>query len=291
MVQDNMSEVATWVESKIVDFVESSPENSLKNTENDPAWATPLVGFARGDDALFTEIKDDIGAFYWTPIELFKLAYPGSEVMAEELAVISWVLPQTLATRRAHRQEKSMPSAAWSRARLYGDQFNELLRREVTDWLQQLKIPAVAPVLLPQWDWQESERYGFASNWSERHTAYVTGLGTFGLSDGLITKHGKAMRCGSVVARFNVAPAVRQYSEFNAYCLYLSHGSCGKCIDRCPAGAISFSGHNKELCAKYIMNETSPWVERNLGEKVSSCGLCQVGIPCESRIPKVPDHG
>lgn len=30
----------------------------------------------------------------------------------------------------------------------------------------------------------------FGSNWSERHAAYVCGLGTFGLSKGLITDKG-----------------------------------------------------------------------------------------------------
>ena len=43
-----------------------------------------------------------------------------------------------------------------------------------------------------------SEKYGMASCWSERHAAFVSGLGTFGLCDGLITPVGKAMRCGSV---------------------------------------------------------------------------------------------
>ena len=37
-----------------------------------------------------------------------------------------------------------------------------------------------------------------ASTWSERHVAYVSGLGTFGLSGGLITAKGQAVRLGSV---------------------------------------------------------------------------------------------
>ncbi len=285
MVEDNVDGLTDWISTEIVNFVESSPENSLKNKAADPAWSTPLIGFVRGDDELFAGFKNDIGGFYWTPLELFRLAYPELMVRAEELAVISWVLPQTKLTRRAHRSEKSFPSEAWSRARLYGEEFNDLLRSEVVRWLRQVEIPAVAPVLMPQWQWQESARYGFASKWSERHTAYATGLGTFGLSDGLITPAGKAMRCGSVVARLPVAPAMRQYDKHNAYCLYYINGSCGKCIKRCPAGAISHSGHDKKRCAEYIMTKTAPYVEEKLGEVVSSCGLCQVGIPCESGIP------
>ena len=38
-----------------------------------------------------------------------------------------------------------------------------------------------------------SEKYAYASTWSERHAAYAAGLGTFGLSDGLITAAGQGM--------------------------------------------------------------------------------------------------
>ena len=38
----------------------------------------------------------------------------------------------------------------------------------------------------------------YASNWSERHVAYVCGLGTFGCQ-GLITSKGLAGRFGSII--------------------------------------------------------------------------------------------
>jgi len=82
----------------------------------------------------------------------------------------------------------------------------------------------------------QSERYGFASAWSERHVAYASGLGTFGLCDGLITPKGKAMRCGSVAAQIQVPPTPRPYQDHHAYCLHFSQGSCGLCITRCPSG-------------------------------------------------------
>jgi hypothetical protein len=39
-----------WVESIVQDFVDTWPDNTLKNSENEKAWAAPLVGFSRGDD-------------------------------------------------------------------------------------------------------------------------------------------------------------------------------------------------------------------------------------------------
>ena len=80
----------------------------------------------------------------------------------------------------------------------------------MVDALQNSGLEALAPQLSPHWERNESGRYGFASNWSERHAAYASGMGTFGLSDGLITPKGKAMRCGSVIANIQI-PATFQY--------------------------------------------------------------------------------
>jgi len=49
-------------------------------------------------------------------------------------------------------------------------------------------------MLSPPFKRETSEKYGYASSWSERHIAYVAGLGTFGFCDDLITPVGKAMR-------------------------------------------------------------------------------------------------
>ena len=78
-----------WVEAIIKGFIENSPENSLKNQENDKAFESPLVGFSRGDDPLYDEYKDHVGPFYLTPWEIFAITYRDSGVKPEELTVIS----------------------------------------------------------------------------------------------------------------------------------------------------------------------------------------------------------
>jgi epoxyqueuosine reductase len=94
-----------------------------------------------------------------------------------------------------------------------------------------------------------------ASNWSERHAAYATGLGTFGLCDGLITPVGKSMNRGSsVIARIDIPHTERPHKTHREYCLFFSEGSCGACITRCPAGVISKTGHDKEKCKAYVDN-------------------------------------
>src|SRR3989304_515862 len=86
---------ANWMESMIKDFINESPENTLKNAKDEKAWADPLVGFSRGDDPLYQEYKKYVGPFHWTPLEAFTLTFPSPEVTPDQLTVISWILPQT----------------------------------------------------------------------------------------------------------------------------------------------------------------------------------------------------
>ncbi|MGD0660958.1 MAG: 4Fe-4S double cluster binding domain-containing protein [Syntrophorhabdales bacterium] len=280
---------AAWVTTCIEEFA-ASEANRLNESTQEPAWGKPLIGFSRGDDPLYEKIKNDVGPFYWTPWDAFGRAFPSSDASDEDLTVISWVLPHTDRTKADSRKGTSYPSERWARARKYGEEFNIRLRDHVVDGLMASGCEAVAPTNHPSWERKVSERYGFASVWSERHAAYVAGLGTFGLCDGLITPAGKAMRCGSVIARIQIPPTERPYTDHHAYCLHFSRGTCGKCIERCPVGAITREGHDKKKCLAYEDDFTTPYVLSHFGIAAYGCGLCQTGVPCESRIPVRREH-
>jgi epoxyqueuosine reductase QueG len=280
-----IDDAALWVKEFIERFV-ASKENSLKNENNDPAWGKPLIGFSRGDDPIYAEMKEDIGPFFLTPHEIFTKTFPSITVRPDELTVISWILPQAEPTKRDHRKETTYPSERWARARKYGEEFNAKLRKQLVEMLTEAGYEAVAPIDSPFWTQKMSERYGLSSTWSERHAAFASGLGTFGLCDGLITPVGKAMRCGSVVAHIQIPPSQRPYKDHQDYCLFFSKGTCGKCVDRCPVGAISREkGHDKEKCRAYVSGLTKDYVLSHFGFESYACGFCQVGVPCESRIP------
>ena len=276
-----------WLETTIKAFIQS-PENSLKDEENEEAWADPIVGFSSGDDPLYQFYNESIGAFYWTPEEIFTKTFPRLRVTPDELTVISWVLPHTDATKLDNRRQIFYPSERWARARISGEEVNAKLRKHVVATLREAGCEAVAPMLSPLWRRKVSERYGFASTWSERHAAYASGLGTFGLCDGLITPKGKAMRCGSVVARIKIPPTNRPYTAHHTYCLFFSKGICRKCIRRCPAGAITETGHDKVKCENHLKT-TRDYVRSHFDFEGYGCGLCQTGVPCESKIPTEDD--
>jgi len=279
-----------WITSMVIDFVATSPLNTLGLPGGEVAWDVPIVGFCRGDDPIYLEFKNHIGDFYWTPLEIFERTFTGVKTTAKDLTVISWILPQTRTTKDENGAQKVYPSLRWAAARGSGEKFNVALREHVAKTLVQVGVEAVAPMLSPFWSRQASERYGFASNWSERHAAHAAGLGTFGLCDGLITPVGKAIRVGSVVARLEVHPTPRPYRDHHAYCLFYSHGTCQKCVARCPVQAISSEGHDKVRCQSHLEKAKS-YVRKKYGlENKVGCGLCQVGVPCESHIPS-PDEG
>ncbi len=274
-----------WIEEIIMTFWEESPYNSLGPGLQEHAWDKPRLGIAQGDDPLFEKLKEEIGSFYWTPREIFNMAFPGVNCEGEELAVISYILPQTGATRLDQRKETGVPARRWACSRYYGEIFNCELRHHLASRLTHGGYAAVAPERWHDFDYRESEKFGLASNWSERHTAWIAGLGTFGLCDGLITDAGKAVRFGSVVARIEIPATERPYRDYREYCLWFSERSCGDCMKRCPAGAITETGHDKKKCFEYIREITTPYSRKNYKTGATPCGLCQVKIPCEKRIP------
>lgn len=281
------SNASEWIRHLIENFLDQPSENCIKTGSEERAWGYPLVGFSRGDDPLYSAFKEHVGTLHWTPQEAFAQVFPEMSVKPGELAIVSWVLPQTEATKRDNRAATFYPSERWARARVRGEKINEGLRRYLVQEIMDAGVLALAPTLLPQWTIGSSERYVMGSSWSERHAAYASGLGTFGLSDGLITEKGKAHRVGSVIARIETEITPRPYSDHHEYCLFFSEGTCRACIERCPAQAITDEGHDKLKCYKHTVGVCSTYVQSQFDlDGGYGCGLCQTGVPCESRIPR-----
>jgi ferredoxin len=285
MSTKNPDNPAAWLEGIIQDFLRHSPENTLQNEAHEKAFEKSLVGFSGGDDPLYDAYKDHVGPFYLTPWEIFAITFRDLSVKPEELTIISWILPQTEATKADNRKEDFYPSERWARARIFGEEVNKKLREHVVTSMESEGFQAVAPSLTPQFSIRISPKYGLASTWSERHAAYASGLGTFGLCDGLITPVGKAMRTASVVARIQVPPTPRPYTDHHEYCLFFTKGICGVCIKRCPVEAITEAGKDKPTCRGHLFPVTQDYVTSEYGFDGYGCGLCQTKVPCESKIP------
>jgi len=279
----------------IKNFIKEDGQNRRTQLDQGTYWEEPLVGFASGADPLFSQYKTLIGSFHLTPREIISgtLKERGKALLLSEMdqiSVISWILPASEDTRKSNRQEVKFPSRLWAYTRDFGEACNNALRKHVVNFLEELGHVAVAPVLSPNFQYFRDEKVGWASPWSERHVAYACGLGTFSLNDGLITPKGMALRIGSVVTLLKLTPSEKKYGHFRENCLLFRNEKCGKCIPRCPAGAISEKGHDKDKCHEYINSESlkAKRLEYGLVNPSSSCGLCQTNVPCEFEIPR-PD--
>ena len=246
---------------------------------------TPLVGFSSGADPLYNEYKSHIGSFYFSPLEFLEKSFPQKKFTAENITIISWIIPSTTATRKEQAEQDRYPSERWARTRDLGEKFNNAIRSHLLEQLHKTGIAAIAPLLSPLWTRSDEGPYAPCSNWSERHAAYAAGLGTFGLCDGLITPVGKAMRTGSVIAAVTIPPSNRPYDDHHAYCLHFTENICRKCIPRCPVDALSEEGHDKKRCMQYTENAMHNYIKKKFGLETYACGLCQSWVPCTDKIP------
>jgi len=235
----------------------------------------PLIGIGAADDELFEKLllPEAVGPQLMMPEECL----PGAR------SVISLFFPFTDLVRESNA-EGVFPSELWLYGRIEGQQFIAEAGRCLAGLLKKEGARAVVPCQderfrsvsgeeLPLSDAWHGKK--FTSSWSERHAAFICGLGTFGLSRGLITDRGMAGRLVSVVTDAYFPPCARRYKELYEYCIM-----CGACAGRCPAGAISKeNGKNHEKCSLYL-NEMGKRFAPRYG-----CGKCQSDVPCSFRRP------
>lgn len=271
------------IREELYHFSNNDPGNRFPES-NEPYFDNPIIGFADATDPLFTDYKTVIGTFHLTPHELITNSSPHD--IWTPATVISWVLPITKHTRASNRLESQYPSQRWAETRNFGEQFNTSLRRHLVAWLESKGFRAAAPQLLSAWHEFPESPVGIASSWSERHAAYAAGLGTFSLTDALITPKGIAHRLGSVITDLKLEPSQRPYPERRANCLHFREGTCGACMARCPVGAITRDGHNKYICREYVYQTIPKTVAERYRVTATGCGLCQTKVPCEGCIPE-----
>lgn len=265
-------------------------------------FSDPLIGIARGDDEIFHKFKEVVGPDHFTPIELWKangLSING--ITPEKLRAISIVFPYTDEIRKKSIKNKEYPSEIYCVARNYANEFKQETLRQSIRYLQDEGYNATSGMLSEGYD--IIVKGGFTSTWSERHIAFAAGLGTFSLHEAIITEVGCNVRFASLVSDIPLKSTPRKSDDPYANCLYYAKGICKKCIERCPAGAISEEGHNKVKCWIYGNK-----VERKMIKKLKSivelkphyrringilqkqnppvgCAFCQFGVPCMDKNP------
>lgn len=223
----------------------------------------PVLAFGDANDEEFSLLKcpEAIGEHFITPKEWL----PGAET------VISYFLPFTDEVIKSNRKDKQYPSNEWLHGRIEGQNFIKELSKHLNSKLIDAGYESVVPALDTRF-----KSFDFSSNWSERHVGFVCGLGTFGLSKGIITQKGMAGRMGSIITSLKLENSQKNYTDIYEYCTL-----CGACAKKCPVGAITLeNGKDHKKCSEFLDETKAKFMPRY------GCGKCQVSVPCEKRIPK-----
>ena len=279
--------------SSIRQIAEKTPGNIIEISGRSlRLFDEPLIGVGDAHDLLFTVFKNKnvIGQWHKTP----------EEWLLEAESIISMFFPFSQEVKTSNATMCSVASTEWVYGRVEGQTYISACTKSIRDFFVKEHTEACVPSLdvrffrintgikrtLDPSDPEDGSRYPgaddktFSSNWSERHAAFVCGLGTFGMSRGLITKKGIAGRFGSIIIAERMEADKREYEGLYDYCI-----KCGACAKRCPATAIpekELKDHS--LCAPVIA------ASRILFAPRYGCGLCQTAVPCQDGIPLRKDR-
>jgi epoxyqueuosine reductase len=195
-------------------------------------------------------------------------------------SVVTWFLPFTEKIVQSNKVP-GQPSGEWYLAYHWGEEFNNALRDHMTNELKGAGHAAVAPMR----DARFFMRPG-TSNWSERHTAYIAGLGSFGLSYSFITEKGCAGRFGSVITDLVLPPSPRTVVSLRENCLHTVDGGCEVCISRCPVKAVTAEMKDHTACLGFLKQVADGYQQKYDGIRSLCCGKCQAAVPCARTNPR-----
>ena len=113
-----------WFLRTIKDKILHHPESGMEYPFYDePIFDEPLVGFVRGNDPIFDQFKEIIGPHHFTPWEIMKWQADKNNVeppKAEDISVVSFVMPITRNTKADNAAAVDWPSERWAQTRPSG---------------------------------------------------------------------------------------------------------------------------------------------------------------------------
>lgn len=271
-ITDALSEAVRSSEHNYVsESMALTPEDVGKRLYDDP-----IIAIGSADDPMWEEMKapQAVGTLFRTP----------KEWLPQGRCVVSYFAPFSDFVVEGNKQDRVEVGNGWLYARVEGQAFLTEINHFLEQWFESQGIKSLSPYASEEFKYVfeagscddiADKSLSFTSNWSERHVAFICGLGTFGLSKGLITRRGVAGRFGSVIVDAPLEVTPRPYTEIYEYCTM-----CGACM-RCPGEAITLAeGKSHTLCSAYVNTMRVKYAPR------FGCGKCQVNVPCERGIPK-----
>lgn len=184
--------------------------------------------------------------------------------------VISYFLPFIQSIAAGNSGNGDIASPEWADAYLFTNAMAMQVNQDLCNALAANGRRAAAPADIGM------DAATLTSRWSQRHVAWICGHGTFGLNNMLIGERGCCGRYFSIIADAPIEadPMVRREA-----CIAKRTGGCKLCVKRCPSGALSLAGFDRQACYQTCLKNDALYPGADV------CGKCVVGLPCSFAMP------
>jgi epoxyqueuosine reductase QueG len=243
----------------IKDYVKKYQEE--KNIET--SWREPVVKFGNAREEMFKELKKVTHEDHLMPEDLLK----GAESIIAFFLPFAKPIPDTNIKGRYSSRE-------WAVAYIDTNTLIDNINEEIRSFLEDKGYKSA---LVPATHNFSTET--LMSHWSHRHIAYISGMGTFGINNMLITEAGCSGRLGTLVTDLKMETDRKIEGE---NCLYKHNGTCGVCVKKCQFGALTSEGYDRKKCYGILLENDEYHDDMGLTDV---CGKCVVGLPCSYKNP------
>jgi epoxyqueuosine reductase QueG len=248
------------LEKQIADLVQNCV---LHKDPDQKIWRASRTGYAMIHNRPFEKLKTWVRHDHLMPEDML----PGAE------SVVTFFLPFTEEITCSNN-EGVPASRTWGEAYIQTNNLIKEINDEITSLLEVggfncFQIPAT----------HNFDKESLTSRWSHRHIAYLSGLGTFGKNNLLITESGCSGRLGSLITDAPLSSTPLPVEEF---CIEKRGEKCGVCVDRCAKGALTRENYDRHSCYEQCLDNG-----KNLGTKnlMDVCGKCLTKLPCTFTVP------
>ena len=243
-----MTNIKEFIEASIKDLVVDSPNTKYREA---------IVAFVDVDDSEFEAIKNITHENHLLP----------KEWMPEGKTIVSYFIPFTKDLIEKNRNHAYV-AKEWAVAYIETNKLIKNINSRMSEKLKELEINTIWQLPNVNYDKEKLMSY-----WSQRHIAYIAGIGTFGMNNMLITDKGCSGRYGSFIIDRKIETDKKGRVE---KCLYKLNGSCGICMDMCPVQALAPNGFDRYKCNARTKEVNEFYKDL---ESCDCCGKCLLG-PC-----------
>lgn len=261
------------MKEKLYNIMDTYIKDYEKSGVASTKWGEPLIGFADAHHPYILDLKSLISDSHGLP----------SEVMHDARIVLTYFLPFTKALAQTNKTPGDVASPEWA---LAYEETNTLLANLNGHLITALEEMGYRAAVSP--DASIFDRKKLISHWSHRHFARAAGLGTFGINNMLITKHGCCGRYSTIITNLDVEPDKPLEKE---NCFFKQNGTCGACVKHCPSGALTLDQYDRKKCYEVCTKNAGIYTDfghsytnsaKDSKEAIGSevCGKCVANAPC-----------